>query len=318
MNVINAYVDGRMSYRGLSLNSLGGNKVSSATAYRWVKAAAHQCKSPLEASTELQPVWGGSLQLDAFHVSVEGCARWAFLTLDSETQDIPHARVLRNERDPRRIAKMCIELRDVLHYRPKIIVVDGNPSVLKAVRSIYPSVPIQLCVWHKEQTINKILPNRKINANQRELKVKIHEFLCANTLNEADTAYQFLIENSLIWPEKKSQNAIISLNRDRESLLAHFYVDAKFGLTEEKRAPRTTSVTEGTISRFRLKLHQVHGFKSFENLPGLLNLLFMHHRAVPFRSGRDKRSPLQRAQRPVDNWLLFSQRKSNNETDRQV
>jgi hypothetical protein len=315
MGVINGYVDARMSYRGLGLYP-PGNKISPATAYRWIRAVARQCKTPLEASIELKPVWGGSLQLDAFHVSVEGLARWDLLTLDYETRDIPHARVLRDEKDPRRIARMCIELKDVLHYRPKIVVVDENPSLVKAVRSVYPSVPIQLCVWHKKRAIDRILPDRKINTAVSELKAKIREFLFATTLNEADVAYRFITDNSHIWPETNSQDAIMSIKRDQEALSAHFYVDQKLGLTGEKRTPRTTSLTEGTISRFRLKLDQMRGFKSLDNLPGMLNLLIMHQRAVAFRSGRDRRSPLERAQRPVSNWLLFSKRKSNNETER--
>jgi len=314
VRVINAIIDGRESFRSLYENPLD-TKIGLVTAYRWVIAAARGCKSPLEVSMELKPVWGGSLQLDAFHLKVQGLPRVFLLAVDAETQDILHARVLPDEKDHRRITKMLIELRDVLHYHPKIIVIDDNPSLLKAVRLVYPNVPVQLCAWHKQQGIGRILPFTQITKEQSELKELIRQFLYAETISDSNAAYQFIIDNAGRWPDRESQDAIISIKRDRDLLTTHLYVDEKLGLMGKQRTPRVTSKTEGIISRLRDKIKQVRGYKSIENLPGNLNLLVMHHRAAKLRSGKDRRSPLARAQRPVDNWLIFSQQhKSTNET----
>jgi transposase-like protein len=304
--IINGYFDGKMSFRSLPRHI--GIRISAATVYRLVKAAASNSKSPLEVSMELKPTWGSFLQLDATQIRINGLSLWLLIAIDTETLDIVDGRLLPDEKDPRRIGAFLREVRDSIGYQPRMIVIDDNPSLKRAVREIYPFVPLQLCVLHKQWTIDRLLPDSKISDSQRELKARIQQFLFADTLDAALGVYRIIFDNAGRWPDPQGQAAIRSIKLDLRYLTNHFNVDKR--LQSSKRlSPRTNSVVEGIFSRLKMKINQVRGFKSAENLPATINLLLMHYRATALEGAKDKRSPLERAQTPVNDWIQFSQRK---------
>lgn len=300
--VINGCYDGRMSLRRLYRNV--GFEISPATVYRFERAAGLNCKSPLEVSIELKPEWGGFLQIDGTQIKVKGAAMCLLLAADTNTQDILHALILPDEKDTQGIRKALTALRDT-GYTPRMNLIDDAPSLKKAVLGVYPSVPLQLCVEHKWWVIDKLLPDNKVVESQRNLKAKIHDFLFAKTQDDALQAY-CLINDDPQWADPQSQAAIRSIRQDNRYLTTHFRVDERLGT--ENRSPRTNSVIEGINSRLKAKITQIRGFKSNENARGTINMLIMHYRATPFEGAEDKRSPLERANRPLSNWIKMSQR----------
>jgi transposase-like protein len=236
------------------------------------------------------------------------------IAVNSETRDILHAKLLLDEKDPRPISRFLEELRDKLGYWPEMIIIDDNPSLKRAVRERYPFVRLQLCVQHKWWIIDrKILPDRKLDEKQRELKTRIRAFLFADTLGEALQINRFIMDNTGKWPDCRSRQAIKSIREDFKHLITHFEVDKKADGTEQNKAPRTTSIAEGIFARLRMKLDQMRGFKSPRNLPGLINLIIMAYRATEFAGTQDRRGPLERAGARVQDWIRFCQ-KSKNET----
>ena len=100
---IDTYISGRTSLRRLPRCGPDNRTISLKTAYRWVVAAALNCKSPLEVSVELRPEWGRFLELDATPIRLRGELYSLMVALDMKTQDILHAKLLSDERDPRPI-----------------------------------------------------------------------------------------------------------------------------------------------------------------------------------------------------------------------
>jgi len=64
-------------------------------------------------------------------------------------------------------------------------------------------------------------------------------------------------------------------------------------------------------SRIGPKRDKVRGFKTLESANNFCKLLIMHYRAGPFESTKDKKGPLERANRKVDDWIRFSQRRKS-------
>jgi transposase-like protein len=310
--VIDGYIYSRASYRRLPRCGPDNRRIPSKTAYTWVTRAALNCKSPLEVSIELRPKWGRFLELDAAALSLKGEWRSLLIAVNAETQDILHAKILFDEKDPRPISRFLEELRNKLGHWPEVIVIDDNPSLKKAVRESYPSVPLQLCVEHKWWTIDsKILPDRKLNENQRELKARIRAFLFAETLGEALAIIRFIMDNTEKWADSRSEQAIKSIREDFRELITHFKLDMKADGTEQSKAPRTTSIAEGIFGRLRMKVNQIRGFKSATNLPGLVNLIIMAYRATEFPGTQDRRGPLERADCKVQDWIRLCQKSKN-------
>ena len=340
--VIDNYFHGRCSYRRVGRRGPERKIVGTKTAYKFVTHAAANCKTPIEVSIELRPEWGTLfLELDGTTVKLKCESRVLLTALETETQDIPHARVVLNEHTLGPIARFVQELRDTLSFRPIMIVIDDNPTLRSAVITTYPGVPIQLCVLHKQWQIDRLLSDGKIEDLEsedpelakelRRLKRLIYSFLWTQS---EDTALDCLSEiRTKKWAprqqdqgKKKSkaeqmmQNAnaaVRSILSDAEELLTHFRVDKQLEREGRltKKAPRVTSVTDGFHSRFDLKRRQVRGFKSAKNLPAYMYMAIMEYRASDFEGAQDPRGPLERAKRAVGDWIAFSQRrKSKKET----
>ncbi len=298
------------------LPRLGPNvkRPSPKTARQWVNAAGSNSKTAFEVSRELQPEWGPFFAIDGTPMRIKGEGHCFLIASDCATQDTPHAVLLPDEHDTRRIGVFLNELL-ALGIDPKMWLIDDNPSLKKAIIKHQRFAKIQLDIFHKKRTIARLLPDKKINKQEEELKNRIFQFLAANSLEEAETFFKSILINRQLWPSRGSKRAILSIESDHDLLLTHFHVDKTLGLTGDKRSPRTTSEIEGVNSRIGPKRDKVRGFKTLESTKNFCNLLIMHYRAGPFESTNDKRGPLERANRKVYDWIRFSQkRKSIRET----
>lgn len=108
---------------------------------------AKNCKSFEELARELSPQYSGYFLADATSVSIEGENNQLLLTTDVESQDIPYAALCRSENC--QSWKMVFQgLKDGVHYHVRGIVIDGDPGLVKAIREMFPEIPIQLCIRH--------------------------------------------------------------------------------------------------------------------------------------------------------------------------
>ena len=80
---------------------------------------------------------------------------------------------------------------------PQLIITDGNPGLLKAIRDIWPEVPRQRCAVHRIRNVLARVPKKK----QDEVRKAVHRIFYAACLDDArDEAKQFLSRYSREFP----------------------------------------------------------------------------------------------------------------------
>ena len=81
--------------------------------------------------------------------------------------------------------------------RPRLIIIDGNAGLLKAIRDAWPEVPRQRCAVHGIRNVLARVPRKK----QGEVKKAVHRIFYAACLDDArDEARQFLSRYSREFP----------------------------------------------------------------------------------------------------------------------
>jgi len=92
----------------------------------------------------------------------------------------------------------------------------------KAIRHVYPSIPIQGCVVHMERIIDRLMPRRSRTVKQEELKILIRRFLYASSLAETNQSLQEIKSRRDEWVDDRSRQAINSIIAHRKVLATHF------------------------------------------------------------------------------------------------
>ena len=81
--------------------------------------------------------------------------------------------------------------------RPQLLITDGNPGLLKAIKDIWPEVPRQRCAVHRIRNVLARVPKKR----QNEVKKALHRIFYAACLDDArDEAKQFLSHYSREFP----------------------------------------------------------------------------------------------------------------------
>jgi len=146
-----------------------GVKPSHVQIFYWMDELGENCKGPIQIAKELHPVWSGCLGLDSKALKVSGLERYLLLAVDLGTQDAVNFEFVERENYDV-FSRFLRQIRREIDYAPRIIVTDLDPSWFKAIRDIYPNVPIQGCVVHMERIIDRLMPKRNRTMKQEELK----------------------------------------------------------------------------------------------------------------------------------------------------
>jgi transposase-like protein len=188
-----------------------------------------------------------------------------------------------------------------------MLVIDDDRAWRAACETVFPGVPIQLCVMHFERVVDRILPKRKRTPEQEEFKQLVRRVLYANSRDAAGKAMDEMLEakRSKRFAGRKVAHVTFSLIRDFRLLTAHFVVGTRF---------RDNNITEGVNDKLGMKLFLIRGFKKEGSARNTLKLIVMHYRFNPFASCKIKehngKSPLNLA--GVDtsrlDWVVYSQR----------
>jgi len=143
------YFTEEASYRavGRQLN------ITPLTAFRWIDSLGRECKGFKEVAEELKPRWGGYFLADGKAIFIKGKKYALLLTADVQTQDIPMVQLFRSEN---RVGweSVFLPLLDRIPYPLRCLIIDGDLGLWAALRRIFPSVPVQLCVRHVENFLN--------------------------------------------------------------------------------------------------------------------------------------------------------------------
>lgn len=301
------YVEGltpfRVIARRLSVNK--ERSLSPASISRWVHLAGKAAKGTIEAAQEFSPSWFGILSIDGKSIKIWGIKYVFLLAVDVKTQDIVHILLVTQE-SYQNAKQFMKDIREEIKYPLKAAVIDLRPGLLRALKEVYPSVPIQACVIHLARQVDQRLPKlrkkRGSKVNQ-ELRALINNLLFSKTLNEALSAYQEIIKKEKKFTGRRQKSVIRMVKRNLGLILAHHY---------HSDLPRDNNITENMIKQLNKKIKLLDGYQFVSTANANLKLLVNCYRFKRFTDSRDKfqngRSPLQLAGANISNldWLSWS------------
>jgi transposase-like protein len=195
--------------------------------YRIVDRLGEGCKSPVQVARELHPIWSGMLGLDTKVVKVRGEERYLLIAVDIVTQDTVDS-WLATQESLVTLELFLREVRDEIGYVPKLALIDLDQTWKESVESIFPDVPIQLCVVHFERIVDRTIPKLKRTPKQIELKQMVRNVLYAQNKEDARDVLKRLLERKgKYFKDKKSRQIINSLKENFELLTTHFQVKGR-------------------------------------------------------------------------------------------
>jgi transposase-like protein len=302
--IVNTYFDTRGSYRRTAKSI--DYRLSHVQIFRIIEKLGKGCKDAAQVTMELYPRWSGILGLDGKTVDLRGENKVLVDAVDLGTQDSVDSALVQIEDHPS-LCSFLKEVRDDIGYRPKMLVIDDDRAWRAACETVYPGIPIQLCVVHFERVVDRILPKRKRTPEQEEFKQMVRRVLYAKNRDDAGQAMDEILEarKRKRFTGRKVTHITFSLIRNFNLLTAHFGVRTRF---------RDNNITEGVNDKLQMKLFLIRGFKKEESARNTLKLIVMHYRFNPFSSCKIKehngKSPLNLA--GVDtsrfDWVTYSQR----------
>ena len=144
--------------------------------------------------------------------------------------------------------KMVIhDLNDRGLRRPLLVISDGNPGLIRAVKEVWPGVPRQRCVVHRMRNILDRIPKKEQARIRRELNLIFY----APSLGDAQkAARQFSAKWQNIYP-----NAVETLGRDLADCLTFFRLPQRYW----KRI-RTSNSLERTFREVRRRTRVIGRF----------------------------------------------------------
>jgi len=274
--------------------------------FRWIDELGSNCKSFEEVAQELSPHYIGYFLADGTTIYIKGRKHQLLLTADVESQDIPYAWLAEAE-DHENWRTTLLGLKDVIHYPAKGAVIDGDPGLWRAMREVFPGMPIQMCVrhlhnYHVYHLRYKFQGPEKgiepfVDITHRMLYAKNPDHL-RHLFEEYETMRNFLIKAGL-------EAEIMNFESKFGSLWTHF---------DQPGLPRTNNIIEGIIDQLKHKVTACHGFEYYDTAWNCVKMVIMNYRFHNFTCSRIKghngKSPLRLANVNTQgiNWVTFSQK----------
>lgn len=144
---------------------------------------------------------------------------------------------------------------------PKAITIDGNTSVIRAIRNVWPQVIVQRCLAHiQRQGLSWLRRNPKLQAG-RDLRT-----ILLSVTDIKDTKDAEVFKNAFLHWEKKHGELVCCLPSDKvvsdlratRSLLMNALPDM-FHYLDDRHIPATTNRIEGYFSRLKIIYRQHRG-----------------------------------------------------------
>jgi transposase-like protein len=274
--------------------------------FLWLDELGSHCKSFEEVARAISPHYSGYLVADGTSIFVKGDEKQLLLTADAESQDLPYAQFAQAE-DYDNWKSTLLGLRDKIRYPAQGAVIDGNPGLMRALREVFPGIPIQLCVRHLHSYHVYHLkyqfqgPKEGIepflDITHRMLYAK-HSRHLHYLFEEYNAMRDFLIESRL-------EAEIVNFESKFGFIWTHF---------RYPRLPRTTNIIEGIIDQLKHKITDCHGFEYSDTAWNCLKMIIMNYRFHKFTcsriNGHNGKSPLELAGVNTQgiNWIKFSQK----------
>lgn len=252
----------------------------------------------------LKPKRSGYYALDGTWLKYRGKDIVLLILFDVRTLDIVSYYVAQKETEASYRRLIQLALPEIVN-NIKGIFCDGDPGLVKAIKSYFPHTPIQLCVFHKYSRVGEIIPFvRPKTKLDREIKERVEQILFAETKEIAITKLheleQFAKDHK---GYEKLRKVIGVLKRNFNLLMTHF---------DHPEMSPYNNVLEGFNYIIKRRTKLMKGFKKPVNIGRWLKLIILDWRFHPLKesqfSARNSYSPLQLAgvELPkIYNWLTY-------------
>jgi transposase-like protein len=291
-----------------------------------VEEIGKRCKTALEMSKELKPLWDGILLVDEKMCSVRGDQQWFYLAVDT-TGDIVHCRAV-PELTATTAMKFLQEIIDELQYHCRAVVTDLDTSLSRAVEVVYAGKPHQYCLKHALSALEELMEYRPFAArrhwNQSTLRTSFTRlrdrrgvwvqrtresffkgYAQSRTLSVAYQQRQALRDavHAILFArdEAVASGLFQRLRRTRRSpRIAHRKVIAFLNrhwnrLMQHHRVgglPRTTNLVENVNKQLERRFKTIEAFQHRHTAVAYVNLLVAYLRQKPYTDCRGARRKL--------------------------
>lgn len=257
-----------------------------------------------EVTSWLQPKRSGFYALDGTWMKLQGAEFVLLILLDVVTLDIVAWQVAEEESEASYTLLMRKAEKEIRSCT-KGFYCDGDPGLLKVLRTMFPDVPIQLCVFHKYARAGQVIPFTHIRTEMdREIKRRVELVLFAKTKHEAMEELASLQQYAKEHQEYDKLKKIVGLlKRNFDLLLTHF--------DNPDMSPYNNTL-EGFNYLVKRKTRLMKGFKKEDNIYRWLKLILLDWRFHTLSSSqffaRRGKSPLELAGcdlPKIRNWMAY-------------
>lgn len=279
-------------------NAVG--RIGKDTILKTVIETAHTLPSTQALNTTLNIVWSGRYMLDALFFKVSGESRALLIICDAQSLDLIDYEIASTENYETWHAFLSrIQHHLSLPNEGVFFVSDGKKGLHQALKELFPTIPRQLCIAHKQRRINQVLPLVHGIPIDKMFGRLAHKAIGASSTSEYYVYFNLLTElrkpcffEKLSTPHQNKLKKVIGVVRyQRKELLTHLRH------TDLIADDTTTNILEGINSFFKERLRLMKGLKSESHVEPMIKLLIFYYRFHPFTSSRFKE---RNGSRPVE------------------
>lgn len=247
------------------------------------------------------PIRSGYLAVDGVWFSYGKEEIVLLVCFDPETFDIVAAVWSEDETEKAYELLITQAVNKIGAVNVKGIYADGDRGFLKALKRLLPTVPFQLCVFHKELRMGQVIPVKSVHVSKQMTNTQKHdikvfqllfrEVIYAETKDKSLQALERLkqyVKSDTHQYEERFLKAYRSLIHNFKYTLTHF---------DEEHMRRDNNLLECFNGIIKPRLDLMRGFKKKENLDRYLKLFLLEYRFRPLKESRFKdrngNSPLQ-------------------------
>lgn len=257
-----------------------------------------------QVSRWLKPKRSGYYALDGTWLKYRGKDIVLLILFDVDTLDIVSYYVAQDETEDTYKKLLQLALPEVVN-NTKGIFCDGDPGLIKAIRTYFPKTPLQLCVFHKYSRVGQIIPFvRPKTKLDKEIKDRVKQVLFAETkviaIKKLYELQQFAKDHK---GYEKLRKVIGILKRNFDLLMTHF---------DHPEMSPYNNVLEGFNYIIKRRTKLMKGFKKPINIGRWLKLIIIDWRFHTLKESkfktRNNKSPLQISgvELPkIYNWLTY-------------
>lgn len=266
-----------------------------------IEAVADTIPTLDELDYLLYPKRSGYLAFDGVWFTFKGEQIVLLMAFDPETFDVVGAVWGEDETEKTYEEVMTQAVNKIGAVNIKGVYADGDNGFLAAWKKLLPTVPFQLCVFHKELRMGQFVPIKSIRRSRKmtpqtkhEIKVfqlLFRDVIYAETKNDSVTALERLkryVDSHEHEQSERFLKAYRSLVRNFKYTLTHF---------DHSHMKRDNNLLECFNGCLKPRLRLMKGFKKKENLDRYLKLFLTAFRFHPLLEStvaeRYGRSPLE-------------------------